>query len=200
MNSSLKPLKLATAVLIGCGLAASLQAQIGSNWQTDSASHTLQKVGPTAYYNNSSGVETFRIYSGDERSEIRINNDYTSGSHQFEGYVNCRSGANQNSVQQVLKSGGSGDASQVRVYNSSGGTLRVLQTGINLGTGVYGTYVRINCLHYRSTGKIELWFNGSKKSTHNDSGSGTYYFKYGVYVHPENNPQIQWKSIRCWKK
>ena len=61
-------------------------AQIGTGWSVDSSSHTLQKIGPSAYYSNSSGVETFRIFSGDERAEIKINNTYSSGSHQFEVY------------------------------------------------------------------------------------------------------------------
>lgn len=191
--------KILAAALV-LNFAATGRAQIGSGWTTDSSSHTLQKVGPTAYYNNSGGVETFRISSGDERSEIKINNTYSSGSHQFEGYVNCRSGSDQNSVQQIVKTDGTGDVSQLRIYNSSGGTLKVLQTGTVLGTSVYGVYERINCIHYKDTGRIELWFNGHEKSVGSDTGAGSYYFKYGIYVHAENNPQSQWKSIRCWKK
>ncbi len=192
--------KIVAAAVLACGLSLTASAQIGTGWSTDSSSHTLQKVGPTAYYNNSSGIETFRIYSGDERSEIKINNTYSSGSHQFEGYVNCRSGSDQNSIQQVVKSDGTGDVNQLRVYNSNGGTLKVLQTGVICATGVYGVYTRVNCLHYMDSGRIEIWVNGHEKSVGSDTGSGSYYFKYGVYVHPENDPQIQWKSIKCWKK
>jgi len=187
-------------VVLACGLFQTATAQIGSGWSTDSASHTLQKVGPTAYYNNSGGVETFRISSGDERSEIKINNTYSSGSHQFEGYVNCRSGSDQNSIQQVVKDDGSGDVNQLRVYSSNGGELKVLQTGTVCATGIYGVYTRVNCIHYTDSGRIEIWINGHEKSVGSDTGDGSYYFKYGVYVHSENNPQIQWKNIKCWKK
>jgi hypothetical protein len=185
-------------------LATLTQAQIGSGWSTDSASHSLQKVG-NVFYSNSSGVETFRLEdSTASRSEIKINNTYTSGSHEFEGYVKCSGSARSsgNSVQQILEATtGVGDVNQVRMYDSSGGTLKVLQTGITLGTGVYGVYERINVIHYRSTGKMETWFNGSKKSTGDDVGSGSYYFKYGVYIAGSSGkPQTQWKSIRVWKK
>jgi len=190
---------LAVATLI-CGLAFNARCQIGTGWTVDTSSHTLQKVGSTAYYNNSSGVETFRIYAGDERSEIKINNTYSSGSHQFEGYVNCRSGSDQNSIQQVVKADGTGDVNQLRIYNADNGTLKVLQTGVICATGVYGVYTRVNCLHYMSSGRIEIWINGHEKSVGQDTGAGSYYFKYGIYVHAENNPQSQWKSIQCWKK
>jgi hypothetical protein len=185
-------------------VAQSSNAQIGSGWTTDSASHSLAESG-NVFYSNSSGVETFRLEdSTASRCEIQINNKYTSGSHEFEGYVKCSGSARSsgNSVQQTLESTtGVGDVNQVRMYDASGGTLKVLQTGSTLGTGVYGVYERINVIHYRSTGKIETWFNGSKKSVANDVGSGTYYFKYGVYIAGSSGkPQTQWKSIRVWKK
>lgn len=203
-NSSLTKHKAVALAIALTGFATASYAQIGSGWSTDGASHSLQKTGDV-FYSNSSGVETFRLNtSAASRCEIKVNNDYTSGSHQLEGYVKCGGSARAsgNSIQQILESTtGTGDVSQVRLYNSSGGTLKDFQSGSTLGTGVYGVYVRINCIHYRSTGKIELWFNGSKKSTHNDVGTGKYYFKYGIYIAGSSGkPQSQWKSIRCWKK
>jgi hypothetical protein len=204
MKTSSHPWKLALVAIALTASAMTGRAQIGSGWTTDSSSHSLQKVGDV-FYSNSSGVETFRLNTADaSRCEIKINNNYSSGSHEFEGYVKCGGSARSsgNSVQQILESTtGVGDVSQVRIYNSSNGTLKVLQTGITLATGVYGVYERVNCIHYRSTGKIELWLNGSKKSVHDDVGSGTYYFKYGIYIAGSaGQPQTQWKSIRCWKK
>jgi len=180
------------------------RAQIGSGWSTDSASHSLAQSG-NVYYNNSSGIETFRLNDANaSRCEIQINNKYTSGSHEFQGYVKCSGSARSsgNSVQQTLEATtGVGDVNQVRMYDANGGSLKVLQNGVTLGTGVYGVYERINIIHYRSTGKIETWLNGSKKSVVNDVGSGTYYFKYGIYIAGSSGkPQTQWKSIQIWKK
>jgi len=185
-------------------LAAPSQAQVGSGWSSVSMSRSLQKVGDV-YYSNSSGVETFRLNtSTSSRCEIKINNSWTSGSHQFEGYVRVTGTprSSGNSIQQILESTtGQGDASQVRWYSASNGTFKAQPSGITMGTNVYGVYQRINCIHYRSTGKIELWLNGSKKSTHNDFGSGSYYFKYGIYIAGSSGkPQSQWKSIRVWQK
>jgi len=194
--------KLTCTAALALALTSSTHAQIGSGWTTDSASHSLQKVGDV-FYSNVSGVETFRLNTADaSRCEIKINNNYSSGSHQFQGEVKVTGTprSSGNSIQQILESTtGLGDASQVRWYSSSGGTFKV--NGVTMATGVYNVYQRINCIHYRSTGKIELWHNGSKKETHNDFGSGTYYFKYGIYIAGSSGkPQAQWRSIRCWKK
>ena len=191
----------ATALL---ALAAPVRAQIGSGWSSVSISKSLQKVGDV-YYSNVSGVETFRLNTSDaSRCEIKINNSWSSGSHQFEGQVKVTGTprSSGNSIQQILESTtGQGDASQVRWYSASGGTFKAQPTGITMGTGVYGVYQRINCIHYRSTGRIELWLNGSKKSTHSDFGSGNYYFKYGIYIAGSSGkPTSQWKSIRVWQK
>jgi hypothetical protein len=192
------PTSIVTVLLLGF---ASAQAQIGSNWQQYTPSKSIS-ADTGYYYNNSGGVETFRIPSPCNRSEIHLGPTYTSGSRQFEGYVNCRSGSDQNAIHQVMfYQGPPGDAQQIRIYNSSGGTLKVLQNQVQVGTGCYGVYERVNVLHYLSTGSVEVWFNGSKKSTYNvGPNANGFYFKYGCYTHPENNPQIQWKSIRTWQK
>jgi len=191
---------------LALAIAVPAQAQIGTGWSLDSMSRNLQKDG-NVFYSNSSGIETFRLNdSSAKRCEQRFTTNYSSGSHQFEGWVRATGTPRSagNSIQQILsiKTSGQGDVSQVRYYSSSGGTLKVLQSGITMATGVYGVYERINCIHYRSTGKIELWLNGSKKSTHADAGSSAqYYFKYGIYIAGSSGrPQTQWKSIKVWKK
>jgi hypothetical protein len=194
--------KRAAIVSLAFMLPPLTQAQIGSGWTTDSASHSLQKTGDVTY-SNSGGVELFRLNtSAAARCEIKINNNYSSGSHQFQGEVKVSGTprSSGNSVQQILESTtGLGDASQVRWYSSSGGTFKV--NGVTMATGVAGVYQRINCIHYRSTGKIELWLNGSKKETHDDFGSGTYYFKYGIYIAGSSGrPTAEWRNIRVWKK
>lgn len=192
-----------TAVAV-FGAAGPTEAQIGTGWSSVSISKSLQKTGDV-YYSNVSGVETFRLNTAEAaRCEIKINNSWSSGSHQFEGYVRVTGTprSSGNSIQQILESTtGRGDASQVRWYSASNGTFKAQPTGITMGTNVYGVYQRINCIHYRSTGRIELWLNGSKKSTHSDFGAGSYYFKYGIYIAGSGGkPTSQWKSIRVWRK
>ncbi len=195
-------LKRAAALLLSLVLPAFSHAQIGSGWTADSMSRSLQRVGDVTY-SNSNGVELFRLNtSSAARCEQRFTTNYTSGSHQFQGEVKVTGTprSSGNSVQQILESTtGLGDASQVRWYSSSGGSLRV--NGVTMATGVLGVYQRINCIHYRSTGKIELWHNGSKKETHDDFGSGSYYFKYGIYIAGSSGrPTAEWRNIKVWKK
>jgi hypothetical protein len=196
--------KSGTIAVVFLGLAGSSQAQIGSGWSTMSWSRIIQKTGSNAYYSNSGGVETFRISPGDTRSEVQMWPMWTSGSHQFEGYVSP-SGTIRSagaSVQQTVERySGVGDVNQVRIKPDNGGTLYVLQNGVTLGTSCFGVYKRINIIHYRSTGKIETWINGSKKSTLSDIGSGSYYFKYGIYIAPSSGSSTaKWKGIRLWSK
>lgn len=186
-------------LLLLAGFAITTHAQVGSGWSQYTPSKAQSISGSTAFYNNSGGVETFRISDGDKRSEIQLGPHYST-SHQFEGYVNCQSGSGDSggaSIQQVMHDENPDqDVNQVRIYNTSGGTLKVLQ-GSQLGTGVYGVYVRINTIHYASTHSVETWLNGSKKSTVSVPSSGTFYFKYGIYIRPG---QTQWKNIRTWQK
>jgi hypothetical protein len=197
--TSLKRAAIFAAVLT---LTTVAQAQIGTGWTLINPSKNLQKVGNVTY-SNSSGVELFRLNDASAaRCEQRIVNDYTSGSHQFQGEVKV-SGTPRSSgqsVQQILESTtGQGDASQVRWYSSSSGTFKV--NGVTMATGVNGVYQRINCIHYRGTGKIELYHNGTRKETHNDFGAGKYYFKYGIYIAGSSGrPTAEWRNIRVWKK
>src|SRR5688572_10274544 len=90
------------ALAIGLGVVSTSEAQIGTGWTRYYPSKTLQRVGANATYSNSGGIETFRIRSGDERSEQRTNNNYTSGNQQFQGSVKVRSGTNGTTVHQVF--------------------------------------------------------------------------------------------------
>src|SRR5438874_1786694 len=129
-----------TAASAALFVAQSSNAQIGSGWTTDNASHSLTEIG-NVYYNNSSGVETFRLNDSlAKRCEIQINNKYTSGSHEFQGYVKCSGSARSsgNSVQQTMEATtGVGDVNQIRMYDANSGSLKVLQNGVTIGTGVY---------------------------------------------------------------
>ncbi len=194
-------LSIAFAVALVIAFASASQAQVGSGWNSYSSSHNRSACSG-GYYSNSGGVETFRISGDCNRSEIHLTPDFSSsGSYQFEGYVNVRAGANKNSIHQTMSSPG-GDAQQIRVYNSNGGYLKILQNQQQIATGVYGKYVRVNVIYYNSNKNVDTYINGSKKATINISGvgGGTRYWKYGVYGHQESNPQVQWKGIKTFKK
>lgn len=189
-------------VLAVWGAASAASAQVGSGWTSYSSGKNIQRVPSSAYYSNSGGIETFRITSGQERSEVRFTTEWTSGQRQFEGYVYCSSGAGTDggsSVQQIMKvsSGSHSQLQQVRIKNASSGTLYILQNQATLTTSAYGRWLRVNVIHNRSNNTAEAYLNGSRKSTISLSGGGSNYFKYGIYL---RSGQVQWKSVRLWRK
>ena len=192
------------ALLVFIGLGSCGWAQVGTGpWTAYTASKSLQQAG-NVYYNNSYGVETFRLNDADaRRSEIQQNNKWGSGIRQFEGYVRCTGAPRSagNSVQQVMRDGDpDSDVNQVRYYSGSGGTLKVLQ-GSTLATGIYGVWMRVNTIHYTGSDKVVTYANGSLKSTVYVPDGSTFYFKYGIYIAGSSGrPQAEWKGIRNWYK
>src|SRR4051812_41072046 len=72
-------------ISLAAGLSTTAHAQIGNNWQQYFPTSKIQLVGH-GYYD---GSDTFRVIHTDgeveTRAERRFNNDYTTGSRQFEG-------------------------------------------------------------------------------------------------------------------
>lgn len=191
----------AWTALIVTGASADVRAQIGSGWSQYTSTKSIQRDGSTAYYSNVNGIETFRIGSGDRRSEVQLNSKWSSGQRQFEGSVSCKSGSGGDggaSIQQIMRDGDpDGDIQQVRVYNVSGGTLKIAGGGSTLATGIYGVWVRVNVIHNRSTNVADTYINGARKSSRTLAGGSTNYFKYGIYLRAG---QTQWRNIRNWRK
>src|SRR5688572_30286338 len=71
-------------------LAVPAAAQVGSGWNAYTPTMRLQLRGCGAH-SSSNGVETFRLTcsdtTNDNRAEQRIENDYSSGTRQFQGEV-----------------------------------------------------------------------------------------------------------------
>src|ERR1044071_4771157 len=120
-NKALAVVSLFSGVL----LANSAQAQIGSGWTLYSPTKIIHLDGsaglqtfpwtssksvdspPSAdySYNSSTDTETFRIIDNrSNRSEIRLQNEYTTGRRQFQGYVTFSSPLNDESLMQIFGS------------------------------------------------------------------------------------------------
>jgi len=182
--------------------ASAAQAQVGSGWTQYYPSKTIQKVGAGAYYSNSSGVETFKTRSGDERCEARVNDDYYSGRRQFQGEIKYLGGDNV-AVSQIFGGATGNHAWQTRAFLSSGGELRGY-TSRYLVSGVYNVWVRVNTHHDYPNNKVLVYINGSHKGTWSgDDPDGTgakHYHKYGVYMNSQTNPYVQWRNVKFFKK
>jgi hypothetical protein len=190
---------LALAALVS-GLTAVTHAQVGgSGWSSYSPTKKQDVRGSRATYSNSSGIETFTIYPGDERSETRVNNNYTSGWNQFEGQVKVTSGTTGTCVHQVFGGQTNATALMIVAHSTSGGDLRRYDSQ-TLATGVYGVWLRINTVHDANGNKVSAYINGSNKGTWDDRGNATHYNKYGVYNISGSKSQTQWKSVKFWRK
>jgi len=185
-------------------LAASARAQIGSGWTQHSYSERLQyhhtggpdleqiSPAPSSFsdswvsYNNSSGVRTFIFKNFDAgRCEIRVNNDYTSGQHQFQGYLKFNTPSSMQSDYErtvVMQDFGAAThaAWKMEVHRDSGGRLSAEHVG-TVATGVWGDTHRINVIHNMGNHTIQVYFDGSKKVDEADDGGTSHYTKYGMY-------------------
>jgi hypothetical protein len=204
-------------------LSGTAQAQIGSGWSGTSFTKKIhlddenglqifnyttdKSVGsgtPCARYHylSSNDSEYFDIFDNrSNRAEIRLVNDYSSGSKQFQGYVRINSPLNDESLMQIFGSTSGATQMMIRGYNSSSGSIRSVGTpSVTLATGCYGVEQRINVIHYQGN-KIELYCNGSLKGSGSDTESVTNYWKYGCYgTLTTGAVQVRWRTVRTYSK
>jgi hypothetical protein len=154
-------------------------------------------------YQSATDTETFRIFdSRSNRSEIRLQNNYSSGVWQFEGYVKFDAPLHDESLFQIF--GNTGSAAtflMMRGYRDNGGTIRVMGGSNTIATDVYGDEVRINVIHQYNV-SAKFYVNGQfiYEKPHNDPGV-TNYWKYGVYGTTNGNVPaiVQWRGVRTFR-
>jgi hypothetical protein len=201
--------------------AFSTYAQLGSGWVQYSPTKKihldnedgLQIYNWTSYksvcdpicadytYTSSNESETFRLFDNrTNRSEIRLQNDYSSGSRQFEGYVTFYAPLNDESLMQIFGSTSGATQLMIRGYAASGGSIR--GGGQTLATNVYGQEVRVNVIHLQENvgNKIIIYINGVKKAEIADNESVTNYHKYGNYgTLTTDEAIVKWRRVRSFR-
>src|ERR1043166_8652118 len=186
---------------LACGLSLTAQAQIGSGWTQYTPGKHVQTVG-CGTYSSSGGVETFKLTcstsSNEQRAEQRVEDDFSSGTRQFEGFVKVTSlGGNGISLKQTFQAN---NGAFLMIAIKSGGTLYDVHPGTTLATGVVGTTQRINTITDVGASKTYEYVNGSLKNTLS-GGSTPFYNKYGTYRLGSGNGPItaEWSSVRYWQ-
>src|ERR1051325_7322549 len=184
------PRALFIAALLAVVLAGAAQAQIGSGWTQKTYTKKIhlddenglqifdyttdKSVGsgtPCARYHylSSNDSEYFDIFDNrSNRAEIRLQNEYSTGSRQFQGYVRFNSPLNDESLMQIFGSTSGATLCMMRGYSASNGTIKNVGGGGTIATGVYGIEQRINVIHYQGN-RVEFWVNGSHKTDIGDS-------------------------------
>jgi hypothetical protein len=169
------------------------------NWT--SAKSVCSPVCADYSYASSTETETFRILDNrSNRSEIRLQNDYSTGSRQFEGYVTFYSPLNDESLMQIFGSTDGATQLMIRGYAASGGSIK--GAGQTLATGVYGKEVRINVIHLQENvgNKIIIYINGVKKAEIADNESVSNYHKYGNYgTLTTDEAVVKWRRVRSFR-
>jgi hypothetical protein len=178
-------------------------AQIGSGWTQYQPSKKLQLRGCGEH--NGSGTERFELTcdtsGSDNRAEQRIQNDYTSGTRQFEGEVRVVSldGTNISLKQTFMPNNGPflliAVANNGRLYTVGDGA------GSNLATIKRGQWTRINTVHDVDDGTIEIYINGSLRYTKPNARKVAWHDKYGAYrTSSGRGPvQVEWRNVRFFR-
>lgn len=154
-------------------------------------------------YDSSTFTETFQILTTkSNRSEIRIEDNYSTGSRQFSGYLKFDAPLNDESLMQIFGST-SANATQlmIRGFAENGGTLKISNSSV-LATGVYNKEVHVNVIHLQEdTGsKMIVYIDGEKKFEKPDGESATNYMKYGCYgTMKTGKAVVQWRDVRFYK-
>lgn len=192
-NPRLQIIVALPAVLL---LAASVQAQIGTGWSQITPTERLEyetndiliSITPPpsslnngkCEYDNTSGTETFQLLNtGSNRVEIRPNDDYSSGTRQFEADVLISSPSANESIHQIFN-GPTGPWLIVREQTNNGGSIRMgggTSSGI-LASNLYGNWFRLNSINNMNNNQCYIYVNGNLVWQGTNPG-GTFYTKYG---------------------
>jgi len=195
----------------------SVHAQIGSGWSQISPGSTIQiEVNSTitsysgtstslssygGTFNNSGGVETFKLVpSGDPnnqagRVERRMQDNYSSGSRQFQGDCLIYTPSDGQTIHQVF---GNGTYILVRESSANNGSIKVVN-GPNLATGLYGTWFRLNSINDLVNNVTTIYVNGSLKFSGTPPSGNTFYTKYGNYgTLNTSSAEIQYKNVSLY--
>src|SRR5579859_154486 len=171
--------------------------------QFEDGSYTVNPPGmdlhsPYCTYTNSGGIELFKMLKDPagriQRCEARVQNEYTTGSNEFEGDVRVTAG-NATCVHQVFL------FLMLDAFPANGGEFHE-HTGPLVGTGVFGKWVHVNTIHHLASGGADIYLDCQKKLTAQarpPTGTG-WYNKYGVYAVNHAPPvdmmaQSEWKNV-----
>jgi hypothetical protein len=196
-------------------------AQLGSGWASTTFTKKihldddagLQTFNWTSYksvctptcadysYDAATDTETFRLLDGrTNRSEIRLQNEYSSGIRQFEGYVTFYSPLDDESLFQIFGSTDGATLCMMRGYSASGGKIHVVGGIGDIQTNTYGIERRINVIHNQDK-YVQFYVDGVLKGEFNENEQVVNYWKYGDYgtVATDTVPAIvKWRAVRTF--
>ena len=219
---SMRPfIKQALAGVLLSSCLSTAQAQLGNGWKSYSPTKKvhlddeagLQTFNYTTYksvcdpicadyrFDADTDTETFRILTTkSNRSEIRLQNDYSTGSRQFEGYVTFNAPLNDESLMQIFGSTEGATQMMIRGYAAEGGSMR--GAGQTLATKIYGREVKVNVIHMQEDvgNKIQIYINDTLRAEIPDNEPVSNYHKYGNYgTMRTGEAVVKWRQARFFR-
>lgn len=224
-------------VLCFVAVAGPLEAQLGTGWQEyrpdcdlhlgnqateksqrrldadSSLEEALGSPATAAYVRDAAQKrEHFTLRAPGERAEVRVKNDYLTGSRQFEGWVTVRAPIERQMIFQIWGSGEQDRATQffLRGYHENGGTLRAFVAGspsVRVAQSCYDREIRVNVIHLQEDAgrRIMLYLDGKRVldvpdvfPRINNNAKGNYH-KYGCYGSFEGGYRTagaEWRNVR----
>ena len=185
-------------------------------WTQSSWSYTVHKpynLSLSSRFKYTSGVWYTWVYKTDmcfqstctstdgKRTEMRWNNNYTSGNHMWDGDIYLVGGTHEATVIQVFGGVTSATASQVRGFTDSGGTYKRYGSEV-LATSVNNVWKNIKIAHDANNNTVKIYVSNTLKRTDADRGDNTHYFKNGVYVGTisSDRSETRYRYLKYWKR
>lgn len=176
---------------------------------------TLGSPATVTYtYHHATKTETFTLLKPGERAEIRVHDNYATGSRQFQGYVTVFAPIERQMIFQIWGSAEPNHATQMilRAFNQKGGTLLATNRVTNspeVATGIYGREIKVNVIHLQEDvgARILVFLDDQPvldvpdtyKDLINTTGN---YHKYGCYGSFEaefTEARAQWRDVRHFR-
>ena len=190
--------KLLAACVLAGGLSLTARAQIGSGWTSITEGFKVQTSGCGTVNGNTVSITCSSSGATKDRAE-REYSTWTSGLHQFQGDCTInRLGGNGISIKQTFqKDNGAWEMTAVKHT----GTAYEVHNGTTLGTFTIGKSFRINTILDATHGTVQVYFNGSLKTTIT-GGKVPIYDKIGTYRLASGTGPITatWNNVLFWQK
>jgi hypothetical protein len=185
-----------------------------TGWTQMSWTYTMHKpwnVSLSDRFSYSNGIWTCWLFPGDEpfqpppkeggpRTELRWQNDYTSGQRMWDGDIWVVS-PTESTITQLFGGSESSTSHQIRSFRD--GTLRRYNAAV-LVTNAFGRWINAKFAHNTSTNVVYSYINDQLIRQDPDRGEptnvGAYYFKNGLYGCAEGRCESRFRNLRQWRR
>ena len=170
-------------------------------------------VGERYRFDASTNTHTMIIHSTDKpfqrgsgtspRTEMRWQEEYTSGQHMFDADVYLLPGADGSSIMQILRRlrPNGGPATAIMLVANSDGTVRryFSKTGTVIQRNAFNRWWNLKVAHNAGNRQIRVFVDNTLVGTFQDRGPATHHFKNGAYG-VSGRTEVRFRNIRYWTR